>query len=147
MEKKYLLGKERLARAHLLPLSSALRAHSPEKRPLTPSSCGPGTDSSLCLQKECDLLRISALSTCGSTSAFLEVWGIEEDGRGGFIGTRSPSCLQGNPENSGCQSPVESTRERRKVPSVFQSSSRDPSHHVAYLSRDIFNNLLDLGNS
>lgn len=42
VEKKYLLGKERLARAGcLLPMSSADRAHSPEKRWLTPFSCGP----------------------------------------------------------------------------------------------------------
>lgn len=76
--------------------------------------------------RKCGLLRISALNTCGSTSAFLEVWGIEEDGRDGFIGTRSPSCLQGNPENSARPPPVESTRGQRKVPSVFFQGSEPP---------------------
>lgn len=68
----------------------------------SPFSWEEGTESLLCPQegilhyvcRKCGLLRISALNTCGSTSAFLEVWGIEEDGRDGFIGTRSPSCFR-----------------------------------------------------
>lgn len=143
------LGKKRLARAHrrccLCPQPSEPILLRRGDWLLPPVSSG--TDSSLCLQKECGLLRISTLNTCGSTSAFLEVWGIEEDGRDGFIWTWWPSCLQGNPENSACPSSVESTRGQWKVPLVFfQGSSWDPSHHVAYLYRDIFNSLLDLGN-
>lgn len=107
----------------LLPLSSAVRAHSPEKRRLTPSSCGPRNGFFLMFAE-----RVRPVEN----KHFEHVWlyfcipgslGHWGEWRGGFIRTQWPSCLQGNPENSACPSSVESTRGQRKVPSVFFQGS------------------------